>query len=263
MYFIALILLLVSCSAVTPKRGPAQMLSKNILIVGDSHMAGPFGQFLHQSVSTNIGTNTITYGHANSLPLHWLSSVRFSRAGGVYHSLSAHKTINPNSLIRMSDPNPTDWRNEVEIPQLYPLVSNMNLHEDWSKQDFPLAQPDYVIIQLSPFARSEMQHNEAITNHNYEKYKSYIRELAQVATSHGARCLWIGPPNGLAKTVTEVNLSYQILTEALAETSCELVSSNHYKAMQCDGIHFNCREEMDIAKKWANEVAQRVKELIN
>lgn len=259
---LTLLFILSACSNLSPARGLASS-TKNILIIGDSHMAGPFGQILHQEVSMLVGSNTVTYGHAGSAALHWLSNQRHALKGGVYHALSAHKTINPNSLVRLLNPNPTDWRTAVDVPSFLPLVDDMNLHSEWSAQDFPITTPNFVVIELGANDRLAIYSNGEINQREFEKRKNLARELALAATSNGASCLWIGPPHGRIKTDEEQAAVYLMLSQALIDTDCELVSSNHYKAMGCDGVHFNCREEMDNAKKWANEMATKIKSLID
>lgn len=259
---LTLILFLSACSNLAPSRELAST-DKNILIIGDSHMAGPFGQILHQEVSMLVGSNTVTYGHAGSAPLHWLSQTRYALSGGVYHALSAHKTINPNSLVRMLNPNPTDWRVAVDVPSFNPLINDISIHPEWNQQDFPLTAPNFVVIELGANDRLAIYNNGQINQREFEKRKNLAREMALNATANGARCLWIGPPHGRLKTDEEQAAVYLMLSQALIDTDCELISSNHYKAMGCDGVHFNCREEMDNAKKWANEMAQKIKSLID
>lgn len=239
-------------------RSPAS-LETNILIIGDSHMAGPFGQYLHQSVSTNTGVNVVTYGHASSAPLHWLSESRQKLSGGVYHQLSANRTINPNELIKFSNPNPTDWRTPVEVPFFELLTTSMNLHEKWRNNGFPDTQYDYVVIELGANDRRAIVNGDRINLNGYNQRLKLTRELALLATKNGEKCIWIGPPHGRTKTDFEQATLYKMLKEALEATSCQLVSSNHYKALGCDGVHFNCREEMDNARKWAGEMATKIK----
>lgn len=252
---------LFGCS-ILGERSPAS-LDYNILVIGDSHMAGPFGQYLHQSLATRQNTNVITYGHASSAAVHWLSQKRHSLSGGVYHFLSAHKTIHPNELVRMANPNPTDWRVAVEVPLFEPLVLDMNMHEQWREKGFPTRSPDLVVIELGANDRGHVYQAGQINRRGFEQRKNYARRLADLATSSGAKCLWIGPPHGRVKTDAEQAALYQMLGEALENTECELISSNHFKAMGCDGVHFNCREEMDNARKWSVMAYDKIKELIN
>tara|TARA_R110000868_G_scaffold164359_14_gene396919 strand:- start:151 stop:906 length:756 start_codon:yes stop_codon:yes gene_type:complete len=250
-----------SCSFIG-ERKPASV-EKNVLIIGDSHMAGPFGQYLHQSVATVRGVNVITYGHASSAPLHWLSETRHKLSGGVYHMYSANRTINPYELIRLVNPNPTDWRIPVEVPEFESLMSKMQLHFEWLRGGAQFLKPDIVVIELGANDRRAIVQNDQVNQRSYDKRLELTRRLANIATQDGAKCLWIGPPHGRTKTDFEQATLYKMLTEALDGTSCELVSSNHYKAIGCDGVHFNCREEFGNAKSWANEMAQKVKALID
>lgn len=258
--FILCLITIVSCTNFNGQRTPASNFD-NTLVIGDSHMAGPFGQYLHQSISTIPNTNVITYGHSSSAALHWVSEKRHKLSGGVYHNLSAHKTINPNELIRMANPHPTDWREPVETPAFLPLVTDMNLHKEWSDLGFKSVTPNLVIIELGANDRRAIFDNGQIVQSQYERRRDFNHELARFATSNGAKCLWIGPPHGREKTDAEQAAVYQMLEEALEDTGCELFSSNHYKAMGCDGIHFNCREELPNAKKWSSEVFEKIKKL--
>lgn len=240
-------------------RSPAS-IDKNILIIGDSHMAGPFGQYLHQSVSTNAGVNVITYGHASSAPIHWLSQTRHRLSGGVFHQLSANRTINPNELIKFSNPDPTDWRTPVEVPFFERLTININLHEKWRDNGFADANYDYVVIELGANDRRAIVSNDRVNQAGYNQRLKLTKELALLATRNGEKCLWVGPPHGRTKTDFEQATLYKMLEEALEDTACKLISSNHFKAMGCDGVHFNCRDEMDNARKWSGEIYKVIQE---
>lgn len=256
-----IISVLYSCTS-SSDRKPAS-IEKNILIIGDSHMAGPFGQYLHQSIATLSGVNVISYGHSSSAPLHWLGSQSYKLSGGVYHALSANHTINPNEIIRLPNPNPTDWRVHVEVPKFEPLLTEMNLHSEWRGAGFPSVAPDIVVIELGANDRRAIMPNDRLNQTAYSSRLQFTKSLALLATQNGAQCLWIGPPHGKNKTNAQQEALYQMLTEALEDTPCQLVSSNHYKAMGCDGVHFNCRSEFSNARKWASEMAQKISELIN
>ena len=43
---------------------------------------------------------------------------------------------------------------------------------------------------------------------------------------------------------------------------CHFFSSNHYKAIGCDSIHFNCPSEYKNARRWAKEVYRFVKKAL-
>src|SRR5690606_31226303 len=142
----------------------------------------------------------ISYGHASSAPIHWLSSKRSKLSGGVFHQLSAHKTINPNELIRLNHPNPTDWRVPVEVPMYEPLINEMTFHSQWIERGFSLGSPDFVVIELGANDVKSIYRNGAIYRPEYDKRKRLAQEMALQATAKGARCLWIGPPHGRVKT---------------------------------------------------------------
>lgn len=257
------LVLFFGCAQQPNTRTPAST-GMNILMIGDSHTAGPFGQYVHQSVAAQAGVNIITYGHSSSAALHWLSERRHKLSGGVYHHLSAHRTINPYELIRMDNPHPTDWREAVEVPLYEPLVSDIALHEEWKSRGFPTEKADIVVIALGANDRGFIFNANGSLNQNaFDRHVTLNRELAQIATANGARCLWIGPPHGRTKTDEQQAALYRMLGEALEGTSCQLVSSNHYKAMGCDGVHFNCSSELPNARAWATEMSNYIKELIN
>ena len=223
-------------------------------------MAGPFGQYLHQSVATNTGVNVLTYGHSSSAPLHWLSDTRHKLSGGVFHQLSANRTINPNEILKFRNPNPTDWRERVEVPSFRSITENVNLHQQWEANGFTDTRYDIVVIELGANDRRAIVTNETVNQNAFDQRLLLAKELAELATQNGAQCLWVGPPHGRTKTDFEQETLYKMLEEAINQTSCKLISSNHYKAMGCDGVHFNCREEMDNAKKWAAEISKTIKD---
>ncbi len=252
-----------ACSHSSGARKPASS-AFNILMIGDSHTAGPFGQYVHQSLATRAGLNIVTYGHSSSAALHWLSSRRSKLTGGVYHQLSAHKTFNAYELVRMDNPNPTDWREAVEVPFFEPLVEDMNLHPEWRNLGFPVEAPNLVVIALGANDRGYLFNRQGqFSQVAFDRHVNYARTLAQKATEAGAKCLWIGPPHGRVKTDEEQEALYRMLHVALEEVDCQLVSSNHYKAMGCDGVHFNCRAELPAARNWANEMVEHIRALID
>jgi hypothetical protein len=217
------------------------LFASNLLIIGDSHMAGPFGKRLHTLFTKGKNfDNVITYGHASSSSLHWMSETTYKLSGGVFHQFN-----------NQSNPNPTNWRLKVEVPKLSSVLADPSLHTEWGSAGFDF---DNIIIELGANdARAISSQNGVINSREYQRRQSYVSMMINLVKKYNLGCYWIGPPNGIKKTKANQDILYKMLQDTVKE-SCSFFSSNHFKAIGCDGVHFNCRSELKNAHKWAKEV---------
>ncbi len=240
----ALFLILISSS----------LFASNILVIGDSHMAGPFGNYLHKNLKKiNSTSNLVTLGHASSSSLHWMSEKDYKLSGGVFHKFSNSDGKNFNH------PNPTHWREKVLVPKFEDILNTPFAHNSWTGEKFNF---DTVIIELGANdARAISDQNGKINPWEYEKRQGFVKEMLEIVEQRNLKCFWIGPPNGIKKTQANQSVLYQMLEEVVIK-NCSFFSSNHYKATGCDGVHFNCRSEKPKAKAWANEVSSWIANLL-
>jgi hypothetical protein len=215
--------------------------TSNLLIIGDSHMSGPFGIRLHSHFNDSEKfSNVITYGHASSSSIHWMNDSLYKLSGGVFHQF--------NNLLH---PSPTHWRTKVEVPKLKKVIDSRSLHEEWGVNNFRF---DAILIALGANDARAISSQEGVVNTwEYKKRQSYVIKMVELIKKNNLRCFWVAPPNGIKKTKENQDVLYKMLKEVVLN-NCDFFSSNHYKAIGCDGIHFNCRSELKNAHKWAKEV---------
>lgn len=213
------------------------VMAKDILFIGDSHTAGPFGKLLHQRLSKKH--NIATYGHASSASIHWMSKKEIKLSGGVFNELFFEgKTF--------KNPNPTHWRVKVKVPKLISLLDQASYHDQWERS----FKANLVIIALGANdARSISNDNGDIRQNVYQKRQKAILDMIN---SLDVPCIWIGPPNGVKKPQANQKVLYEYLEQTIIG-KCPFMNSNHFIVKGCDGIHMNCPSEMDNARKWVSE----------
>jgi lysophospholipase L1-like esterase len=214
------------------------LLAKNILFIGDSHTAGPFGKNIHNLLSENH--NVVTLGHSSSAPIHWLGDKVYKLSGGAFNQMSFNGKTYLNG-------NPTHWRVKVNVPKITPLLQDAAYHSSW-----PLGfEPDLIVIALGANdARALSDQSGNINAYQYAKRQEAIEEMLELVAG---KCIWIGPPMGKKKTEANQTVLYEFL-EKNVKGVCPFMSSNHYNVQGCDGIHMSCPSEYPKALEWAKEV---------
>jgi len=214
------------------------VIAKDILFIGDSHTAGPFGKNIHRLLSKDH--NIVTLGHSSSAPIHWLGDNDYKLSGGAFNQLSLNNRTYFN-------PNPIHWRVKVNVPKLLPLLTNASYHSEW-----PLSfKPDLVVIALGANDARAISDNEGNIRHS--SYLQRETALLEMLSTVKGKCIWIGPPNGVKKSQANQNFLYEFLEKNIS-SQCPFMNSNHYYVKGCDGIHMNCSSELDNAMNWALEV---------
>ena len=209
-------------------------------------MAGPFGSKLHSLFSkSSLFSNVITLGHSSSSSLHWMSEKNYKLSGGVFHSFNTSNNIN------YPHPNPTHWREKVDVPKLKDILAKPSMHSTWPNDSIKI---DTMIIELGANdARSISNSSGVINSSEYQRRQNYVISMIDLMQENAIKCYWIGAPDGLKKTQANQTVLYKMLKEAVLN-KCEFFSSNHFKAEGCDGVHFSCASQRPKAIKWANEV---------
>lgn len=240
---LTLILLLISLNA----------FGRNLILIGDSHTAGPFGKEMHKNLSASgVFENIVTMGHSSSSSKHWMSMTSYSLSGGIFH-----QAYNED-IGQLYNPKPIDWRVKVEVPKLTEIIKNYFFYNTWKMKVPYIPQVDVFVIALGANdARSISDENGKINIGGYKERKRYILEMLDLIESTGSRCLWIMPPNAIKKTEANQNFLYKFLEDSIG-SRCERFSSNHYKSTGCDGVHFSCASQRPKAVKWALEASEFV-----
>lgn len=238
-----IILLALSISNIT--------LAKSVLLIGDSHTAGPFGSKLHSLLSSEY-EQVVTLGHSSSAASHWVNPKEYLLSGGKFNQMFLKGQ-------QVRDPNPTHWRIKVKVPKLTEVLNDNAYHADWKQLAGENLRADIVVIALGANdARVIANPDGSIRAAGYKLRKAAIIDMIAAVKQSGAKCVWIAPPHGSKKTDANQRAVYAYLKDAIAD-ECPMMDSNHYKATGCDGYHFSCSSQRPKAIKWANEAFDFVK----
>lgn len=238
--------ILVFVFLITPK------LYANILVIGDSHTAGPFGKYLHDKLTEYYPEKTIvTLGHSSSALIHWWSEKVYSLSGGVGHHMSANGKYYKN-------PNPTHWRVKREVPKLLPLLDNPILHDQWQQQLPGAIEVDTIVFALGANDRRAISRNDGTRTRAFEERKQIIIEALDEVERRGLKCIWIAPPHSVIRPLAVGDTTYQYIVEAVGQR-CPIYDSRKFVARYCDQVHFNCTRALGTARTWAHEVADFIK----
>lgn len=228
-------------------------LANNILIIGDSHMAGIFGKELYKNFS-RTQHNTVVLGHASSAPIQWIGVNNSKLSGGVFNKAFIDRK-------HFVNPNPTHWRTKVAVPHIAPLLADIRYHKNW-QNNTSSTKPDTVVIELGANdARAIADRDGNIYQRNYDNRLSYMKRLIAMVVANNSKCIFVTPPNGKAKSAKRVKVLYEMIYKAangscaIYDQSIKFVASGKETSPRCDGYHFGCTQaDKEKAQKWAKEV---------
>ena len=229
----------------------ASVHSASVLLLGDSHTAGPFGSKLHKFLSSEY-EQVITLGHSSSAAYHWVKEKEFMLSGGKFNQMYLNGK-------QIKDPNPTHWRVKVAVPKLSNVLNDNAYHAMWKQVVGENLKADIVVVGLGANdARVVANPDGTIRANGYKIRKQAIVDMIAAIKQSGAKCIWIMPPHGIKKTDANQKAVYDYLKDAVGG-DCPMMSSLHYKATGCDGVHFSCSSQKPKAIKWAKEAFEFIK----
>jgi len=233
-------------------------MAANILFVGDSHTAGPFGYYMKTNLAKDH--NVAVYGHSSSAAIHWVGDKTHYFTGGIFHA-AEYESIN------LTNPNPIPWREKAPTPKYKTLVENMLRYESWT-QKVGAVKADIAVIALGANdSKTISTSNGMIRESSYALRQGAILNMLKIVKENEMKCIWIGPPGSEMKSPAQEDTLYSYLKEAVSE-QCSFFNSRSYVAKKwlprCDGVHFSCNEDgYKVAKKWAKAVSDFINQQIN
>lgn len=221
--------------------------AETVLVVGDSHTAGPFGGALDDALRAAPGNRVATYGVCSARPQSFLSETDHGcgRRFQDFERKAPAKWLG-RRVYRKTRPDGKGGTREVEFVKTPALAQLLDDHA-----------PGAVVVALGS--------NLPVSG------PSVRSMLAQIHKS-GAACVWVGPPDMRKPSSAQVDEVYQTLlangvspTATLEESRkgfCRLVNSRgfadvRYPAQGGDGTHYQ-GALASLGTAWGKDAAAAV-----
>jgi len=218
-------------------RGEVASAGERILLIGDSHSCGTYGDELSRLMRLDPSNSVTLYGSSGSTPDSWANQ---------WVSPYGMRMIDSNGKSTSLDDKPT--------PLLRDLIRQNN--------------PQRVVISLGTNFLWTPAHSE-------ENWKSSIRKMILTIKSSGCECTWVGPPllqRPLPDQPATVNERAQklirirdILKQTVSQEGCTFIDgfsiAKYPDESGGDGIHFDLAgmEGKSRSMKWAKAVNDSVR----
>ncbi|MBT3984341.1 MAG: hypothetical protein HOE90_23500 [Bacteriovoracaceae bacterium] len=233
----------------------------NILVIGDSHTAQSFGIMMHGRLSTLNNTQVATYGRCGSSPVHWTKT--------------SHRWVTPCGFFNGAS---TDTITGLRGKFLKtPLVDNLLANID-PAQDIPI-KADLVVVALGAnqinSVGSDPQLDPEVANTKLEDAANTVVALVDKIRLSGAKCVWIGPPDGSLRKKPKYKQDrlYEMLVTAHVKAGnyCQFLSSRESSlpfmsypkedsGCQRDGAHLDaCTEGRIKSVMWVERMISEIK----
>lgn len=223
----------------------------DILIIGDSHTVGPFGELLHKNLAaTNSDKIILSYGHSSSAPVHWMNKTPSKLSGGINARMSHQNIFLPH-------PNLPNWRERQSSQNLIKLLNNPVKYASWKTKIPTEPRIDTIVIALGANDRSVVSTDSGARTSGFNQRVEIIGKMLDEVVSRGIKCIWIGPPSSISRSKAKEQTTHEYLLEGIKDR-CPLYDSRKFEAKYCDRVHFNCSRAMPTAKQWAQEAADFV-----
>ena len=208
-------------------------LANVVLMIGDSHTVGEFGQRLHDDIATLPNVNIASYGSWGSSPSWWRDGTATN------YELREWDLAGDRELLTGTNP----------TPLLSTLVAQTN--------------PSVIVVALGA----------NLLGSPADWIDQSIQNLMDEAHSDAQTCLWIGPPsmrqNGSGKILNDSDYAavYDSLKSHASADGCLLIDSyaiTHYPAVGGDGMHYDYIPNigLTLADNWADQVFNDLKTAI-
>ena len=275
-----------------------QRFGQKVLVVGDSHLGGPYGKKLYQLLTGEGRREISLYSACGSTARDWSIATPPQKHAPCGLSVARpHSDFNnPLAIVepRVLRTKATKTHNgkSVTRPQkkvIQPLIPF--LRELLEGKDFtpdPLAQkPDVLIVSLGTNMIGLVPENQSFETFYRSKvwaarknYPGLFSEIDQIfgiqsATAPAARCVWVGPP--ACDHMADGSPCFprvEILNRTLARVlkgRCDYIDAlkmTYYPSnLDSDGYHFSGNTPVamtiltQIAEKWATDVFQKLSDL--
>lgn len=218
-----------------------------ILVVGDSHTAGSFGQKLDDSLRAVPGGRVATYGVCSASPQSYFSETSHP-CGHLFRDFGKKAPAKwlGGRVYKETRPDGKGGTREVEMvktPELQQLLADHN--------------PTLTVVALGS--------NVPISG-------SSIRKTLDAIHKNNSACVWIGPPDmrrpspgridAVYATLRENKVAEPVTLEEARTDSCLLIDSRafsylHYPEKGGDGTHYG-GELAPLGAKWGADAAAAV-----
>ena len=196
-----------------------------VLIIGDSHSYGPYGEVL-DSHYRKQGLAVSSYASCGSSPSTWVkTSQNFKSTNcGYWSKDSAGKEIRVKSH---------------KLPSMTEALNKSN--------------PQLTVISLGT--------NILASPANITQELKFVEQMINAVKAKGSECVWIGPPD-LSKNPFKANLAAGVsaIKKTVEQKGCKFIDSRShtkYPTGKSDGIHYGAGD----SRKWGTAIVAKLPSL--
>lgn len=226
--------------------------AETVLVIGDSHTAGPFGGALDDALRAGPGNRVATYGVCSARPQSFLSETDHGcgRRFQDFEKKAPAKWLG-GRVYRKARPDGKGGTREVEFVKTPELAQLLGDHA-----------PTAVVVALGS---------------NLPISAASVRTTLALIHKSGAACVWIGPPDMRKPAGERIDEVYQTLLEngvsptATLEESrkgfCRLINSRDFPALRYpatggDGTHYQ-GSLAPLGAQWGKDAAAAALAFLN
>lgn len=190
----------------------------NVLMIGDSHTVGAFGDELTNKLR-GTGAKVSSYGSSGSSPSWWLNGTQTTSG---FIGRHADGSVDQ----------PADWRSPHATPNLEQLIQQQH--------------PDTLVVNLGANFRGASP----------QQIKQQVDGIGKVAQQNHVRLIWVGPPRQQSDMGNSAGIDAfnQQLAQDVKPYGTYIASSPYTSYNGPDGIHYNSGP----ARSWADQVYNQI-----